>query len=112
MTQAYEAADAISDSKFGPMLGKRRVDLSALTEDFVSPYKRHRNFIVTIFQLAASGDSTLNYVDALGNDHSENFTAVGQVITGGPPGSAHPIPMLCSRIKRTNTTVRQVEVSW
>ena len=98
--------------KFGPMLGKRVVTLADLTEDYISEHEGRPHFTITIFQLAQNGVSTLNYIDALGYQQSENFTAIGQVVTGGPPGSAHPIPMFCQTIQRTGSTVRKVQVAW
>lgn len=112
-----EKADILRDSKFGPMLGKQEVNLGTATEDFVSPYKTKKYFTVTVTQLASSGDSILTYVDALGNRHTEAFSAVGQILCGGPPGSSHPVPLWVEKLEisasaGSSTTVRKVQVAW
>ena len=86
--------DAIRETKFGPMLTKKDVDISA--DDYVSDVEGRPFFTVTIKLPALGG--ILHYEDALGQDHKETFTAAGQIVTGGYPGSSHPIPMFVRKV--------------
>ena len=80
--------------EYGPMLGKQAIDVSALLADYEPG---------VVFTITAVTAGAIHYEDGMGNEHTETFTD-GQVVTGGEPGSAFPIPMYCRKIFRTGST--------
>lgn len=100
----------VGEKKTGPMLGKKEVNVAALTEDWVSDVEGHSGFTVTATDIG-SGSHQIDYVDALGFEHSETFSANGEILRGGPPDSSHPIPLWVIKIK-SSSTVNKVEVAF
>ena len=76
------------------IVGKKLVDQSALTADYVSEYGDEYKYFHII--AAAAGD--IKYEDALGNEYTETFT-IGQTARGGPPaGTSANLPILCRKV--------------
>ena len=96
MTQVVAPAPA---GRYSAVLGKKEVDVSVLTADYVSEY----GYEFPYFFITAIAAGVIKYEDAFGNEHTETFTD-GQVVTGGEPGSAFPVPLLCRTIFMTTTT--------
>jgi len=83
----------ILEYKQGPMYGKRKVDISS--EDFVSPYSDLPFFTVAV--KTTSGNKVLHYLDALGNEHREEWAA-NKTVMGAHPGSDHPVPIFIQKV--------------
>ena len=95
MTQVTAPAPA---GRYTAVLGKKLIDVSTLTADYVSEY----GYEFPYFFITAVTAGAIKYTDAFDNEHTETFTD-GQVVTGGEPGSAFPVPMLCKRIFMTGS---------
>ena len=100
-------AESIRDYKFGPLLGKREVDISS--DDFVSPYPDKPYFTVTVKTTA--GSKVLHYLDALGNEHTTEVWDAGKTVMGGHPGSDHPIPLFIQKVF-ADSDATAIVVAW
>ena len=90
MTQTPAPAPA---GRYTAPLGKKKIDFSALTADYVSEY----GYEFPYFYVAARAAGDITYVDALGNLYSETFTNHALANAGGP--DRRPLlPLLCQRV--------------
>ena len=98
----------------GPVLGKKVIITSDLTEDYTSDLAAKRadgqTSIRTLFMITCNESGDLHYLDALGGEHTETFTA-GEVVTGGISSSEFFVPMLCQKVFR-DSTVYSFTVCW
>lgn len=92
--------------KQGPMFGKSVEDIS--TEDFVSPYADLPFFTVTV--KTTSGNNVLHYLDAIGNDHREEWAA-NKTVMGAHPGSDHPVPLFIRKVF-ADSEATEIVVAW
>ena len=90
MTQATAPVARIRRS--AAALGKKLVDVSAQTADYVSEYGGFPYFYVVA---SAAGDIT--FVDALGNLSTETFTA-NQMANASAADRRPVLPLLCKRV--------------
>ena len=91
MTQA--TAPAAQIRRYAAVEGKRKIDFSALTADYVSEYGSEFPY----FYVAARAAGDITYVDALGNLYTETFTNHA-LANAGSPDRRPVLPLLCQRV--------------
>ena len=90
MTQTPAPAPA---GRYTAVLGKKKIDFSALTADYVSEY----GYEFPYFYVAARGAGDITYVDALGNLNNETFVNHA-LANAGNPDRRPLLPLLCKRV--------------